>query len=405
MKRRARVLSLIPELGFGGAENRLLALAQNIDPGRFEHWVFTVNQSDPAHGEMRGMHRQYAAAGVTPDNLGERRGNLQRGRYAAGKKLWRSVHKLASIIRDLRIDVVDAHLALASLIGILAASITRTPRVATLYDTRFWHTAPGLKQLIWNGADVLVTDSKARMREMVDAALFRKPRVVVVPNGIASPRPALSRVEIRRALGIPEGRRVIGQVAALLESKGPLVLLEAARGVLDREPDAHFLFVGYPKADPDYPRVIERRAAELGIADRVAVKSYEGPIGDVWSTIDIHVHASLCDSLPNAIIEGMSLGRPAVVTAVGGVRDAVTHESTGLVVPPGDPRALSNALLSMLRDPGHAARLGAAAFARYQEAYRPELMARKIEACFLDAIASRSPREGAWTNSTAARYS
>jgi glycosyltransferase involved in cell wall biosynthesis len=405
MKRRTRVLSLIPEVGFGGAENRVLALALNIDRAHFEHWVFTINQSDPALEETHAMYRQYIAAGVRVDDLGERRGSPDGGRYAKVRKLWRSVHKLARIIQEFDIDVVDAHLALGSLVGVLAASITGTPRVTTLYHTRFWHNAPGLKQLIWNTTDALITDSEVRGREMRDSALFRKPRVVIVPNGVAPPRPALARAEIRRALRIPEERRVIGQVAALHESKGPRVLLEAARAVLQREPDAYFFLVGYPKHDPDYPSVLERKAAELCIGDRVTIKSYEGPIGDVWSIIDIHVHASLFDSLPNAIIEGMSLGKPAVVTAVGGVPDAVSHERTGLVVPPGDARALTAALLRVLRDPRYAARLGAAAFARYQHEYRPELMARRLEACFLDAIRSRPPRERAWTTSTAARFS
>src|SRR5205814_3717779 len=92
------------------------------------------------------------------------------------------------------------------------------------------------------------------------------------------------------------------------------------------------------------------------------------------------------DSLPNAIIESMSLGKPAVVTAVGGVPDAVSNGETGLVVPPGDAQALAGALIQVLQNPSLANRLGRAAMSRHHERYRPELMARKLESCFVDVI-------------------
>jgi glycosyltransferase involved in cell wall biosynthesis len=131
---------------------------------------------------------------------------------------------------------------------------------------------------------------------------------------------------------------------------------------------------------------LEREIADMGLSDRIRILNYPGHIGDVWKTIDIHVHASLLDSLPNAIIESMSLGKPAVVTSVGGIPEIVEDGETGLIVPPGDSEGLARALLRLLREPELAQRLGKAARNRYQKRYRPEVMTRRLESLFTDLV-------------------
>jgi glycosyltransferase involved in cell wall biosynthesis len=90
--------------------------------------------------------------------------------------------------------------------------------------------------------------------------------------------------------------------------------------------------------------------------------------------------------LPSAIIEGMSLGKPAVVTSVGGIPEIVENDKTGRLVPPGDSKALSTALLRLLREPERAKRLGEEAKKRYEELYRPETITRRLENLFADLI-------------------
>jgi predicted NBD/HSP70 family sugar kinase len=175
--------------------------------------------------------------------------------------------------------------------------------------------------------------------------------------------------------------------------------------VLQTTPEAFFLIVGYSKHEPDYKRRLEQKAVELGIAHRVRIAGYPGPIGDVWSVIDIHAHASFFDSLPNAILEGMSLRKPAVVTAVGGIPDAVVHGRTGFLVPPGDSSSLAAALLQFLRNPELARACGEAAFRRFDREYQAGLIVRRLERCFLDLVSAdaRPQPFGHWWRSRLAR--
>ena len=109
----------------------------------------------------------------------------------------------------------------------------------------------------------------------------------------------------------------------------------------------------------------------------------------MWKVIDIHAHPTQLDSLPQAIMEAMSLALPSVVTAVGGIPTMVDHDRTGLVVPPRDAKALANALLRLLREPQTAARLGKAARERHRERYTTRVMTTALENVFA-GLASRA---------------
>jgi glycosyltransferase involved in cell wall biosynthesis len=316
------------------------------------------------------------------------------------------VARLVRLLRERAIDVIDARLASAIPLAVLAGRLAGTPViVGTQYHFRGWDRPArrALAELAWPRLDALICDSRVRLDEM-RAFLSRPPRGALIPNGISPPRSARTRREARRALGLPESDavRVVGQVSRLLRFKGHHTLLDAARAVLARAPDTAFLMCGFER-EPGYAAELSRRAHALGIADRVRITGYAGPVGDVWHAIDVHAHASHFDSSPIAILEGMSLGKPAAVTAVGGIPELVEDGVTGLVVPPGDPDALAGALLRLLTGPGEAARLGAAARRRHALRYRPEGMTRAIEALFeelldaaLDARARRggAPRRG-----------
>jgi L-malate glycosyltransferase len=400
MTGRVRVLSVIDDLGFGGDENRLLSLATTIDHTRFEHRVVTIQRPDPSRAESLAMHAHYRAAGLELSSLEEIArlpGRPAQGRLrlvGAGRRLLHKALALGRVAREWAADVIDVHLEPAALVGVPAGVLTRTPTVVTVYSPvpltppPLWSVAG---RLALGSASVIVTDSDARRRDIAWWMRPRRPLIGVIPNGMSPPRPTRSAQEIRAELGIPSDPaiRVIGQVAALAKHKGHMDLLQAARLVLARAPSTVFLLVGFSKGDAAYGEQLKRSIAEAGLANTIKLVGYPGPIGDVWSVIDIQVHASTYDSLPNALIEGMSLGKPIVATTVGGVPDMLTHRQSALLVPPHDPTALANALVELLADRGLAERLGAVARERHRQGYQPATMTRALERCFAELASAR----------------
>jgi glycosyltransferase involved in cell wall biosynthesis len=406
------ILSVISELNFGGGENRLLNLARSMDSRRFKLTVATLYArplAAPNHcGDLR---RQFVEAGVKVHELGLSHPSNSQGlrpiklANTAGT-LAAAIAKLRQLIVATRADAVDAHLETALYTAVPAAASAGVPAAVTLYseldlwrifDSKSYRRVffPAIRRFNLRLCSAIFTDSKARALDLAQFIGPPSPPLHVVPNGVRLDKPSRSRAAVLRELGIPEETRatIIGQVAGLVPFKGAAVLLSAAQRAVAEGHDLYVLCIGDARIGPAYPLQLRRQAEELGISDRVRIQGYPGNIADVWSVIDVHVHASSIDSFPNAIIEGMSLGKPAVVSSVGAIPEHVDHGRTGLVVPPDDPAAAADALLQLLRDRDFAARLGAGAYQRYLERFTPEITARAIEDCFERMIdAHRSHR-------------
>ena len=216
------------------------------------------------------------------------------------------------------------------------------------------------------------------------AAALAPPRrpVQVVPNGADTraflPRPA---AEARARLGLPDDGPIVSYVGKLVPRKGVDTLVEAM-GLLARRPAGAPLLVaaGIGEERP----ALERRAAELGVAERVRFvgKVAHDEVGWWMAAGDLFVLPSLSEGLPTVICEAMNVGRPVVATAVDGTPEIVRDGSTGLLVPPSDPGALADALARVLEEPGLAARMGEEALRVGREEYTWEANARRMTAIY-----------------------
>ncbi|MGH7409967.1 MAG: glycosyltransferase, partial [Candidatus Methylomirabilis sp.] len=105
----------------------------------------------------------------------------------------------------------------------------------------------------------------------------------------------------------------------------------------------------------------------------------------------VAVLPSLEEGFPNAVLEAMAAGKPVVASRVGGIAEAVIHEETGLLVPPGDDQALAEAILRLLEHPAEAARLGEAGRCRVTERFELDVMVNQYEAIYEELLAQKCP--------------
>ena len=194
--------------------------------------------------------------------------------------------------------------------------------------------------------------------------------VRVVYNGIdAAPFDAVSSdaaMACRTALGASSGRPVVVHVGRFHHWKGQQVLVRA----LVLEPRAHAWFVGAPLfGEHDFDAEVRALAETLGVSDRVRFLGFRDDVPVLLRAADIVVHSSVYpEPFGRVVVEGMLAGRPVIATDAGGVREIVTHGSTGILVRPDDPAALASAIGKVIDDPAAAAVLaaGGAAHARAQ---------------------------------------
>jgi len=193
----------------------------------------------------------------------------------------------------------------------------------------------------------------ANTRELVRKAQALAPgrTVTYIPNGVDGevfyPRQRDSLLVSQLGL---EGKPVIGFVGEARAKKGLSTALLAFRDMAVQHP-ASFLLVGGVRSgeDQDLVRVFQKQNPQLQVVIQPYVHLESMP--EYYSLMDVLIMPSLHDGLPNALLEGMACERAVVATPVGGIPDALQNGENGRFVPPGDSRALSEAILELLADP------------------------------------------------------
>jgi glycosyltransferase involved in cell wall biosynthesis len=134
---------------------------------------------------------------------------------------------------------------------------------------------------------------------------------------------------------------------------------------------------------------LEAHAARVGIADRVTFAGFRLDIPDILATSTIAVLPSLSEGLSNSLLEAMAAGLPVVATRVGGNPEAVGEGEGGLLVPPGDDRALAEAIATLLVNVTLRERLGHAARRRVDRLFSVNRMLQETETLYRDLMERR----------------
>jgi L-malate glycosyltransferase len=179
-----------------------------------------------------------------------------------------------------------------------------------------------------------------------------------------------------------EAERRIGVIANLRPVKDLDVFVRAAALVAAAHPRVTFHIAGEGELRP----ALEKLAAELGLANRFFLPGAIQNIPGFLAELDIAVLCSRSEGMSNAILEYMAAGLPIVATAVGGNVQLLEHERQGLLVPPGDPHRLAEAMCRLLDDPALARRLARAARQRVEERYSRHAMVRRFEAFYQNLL-------------------
>lgn len=351
-----RILHVDPERGFGGGEAQVLALLRELrDRGHHS----TV-AADP-RGALAGAADRLGMS-VVPLRI---RNHLD---LAAGLALRRLARGR---------DVVHFHTARAHALAPLCGGIG-VRRVVTRRMDYVPSGGPYVRYLYNRAVDVVVAISEGVRGALLRAGV-RPERIRVVPSGVEMgtlEAPPTARAAVRREWGIADDEALVLLPAVLEARKGHAVLLGAAGALTAAVRGVRFVFCGEGRER----RALERLATPLdGI---VRFVGFRRDMAACLAAADVVVLPSLQEGLGVAALEAMAVARPVVASRVGGLGEAVVDDETGLLVPPGDARALAEALARLVRDSALRARLGAAGRARVRERYTTARMAEGTLACY-----------------------
>jgi glycosyltransferase involved in cell wall biosynthesis len=210
-------------------------------------------------------------------------------------------------------------------------------------------------------------------------------RIAVISNGVDTGRfePVPSRGErdrVRESLGLAPRDFVVTIVAALRPEKNHEMFLRAAAGFCREGGSGVFLVAG----DGEEAGKLHDLAGELGLGDAVRFMGARDDIPAILSASDVSVLCShpVVETFPLAVLEAMACGVPVVVTAVGSIPEVLTDGREGFIIPPGDVRALTRALLGLAGDAAGRRTMGERARERVESAFSEARMIAEYAALF-----------------------
>ena len=374
---KLRVLHVIGGGEYGGAEQHILHLVTTLPRDEVEVAVVCFYDS------LFASKLREAGIQVIP---------LHRfGRFDL-----RLMGALRETFRSFQPAVIHTHGVKANFFSRLAARSLQVPLVTTVHSSLRFDYTGSLTYLIvslmergtrrWNHHYIAISGALAAILRQQGVP---EKQISVIYNGmdLAPYRQTLlreaDRSRLRAEWNIPEQAFLFGTVARFVPVKGLPVLLEAfARLAADQQTPPFLVLVG---DGPERGR-LEEIVLEHRLEPLVRFVGFRQDIPACLHACDAFVHSSLYEGLGYTLIEAMASEVPVVASNVGGVKEFVFDEQTGLVVPPGDPAALRDAMERLWKSPALRETMVQNALRKVENSFSIQLMTERILALYKTLI-------------------
>lgn len=263
-----------------------------------------------------------------------------------------AIKKLIDIFKKFKPDIVHAHASMSARIAarLYGAKVVYTRHSVFPPNPKLTH---GLGKMICGAvnnstADKIIAVAEAA-KENICAIGVSEKKIDVILNGV-EPLKKYSEEEIKRIkadYGVPEGFKCAAIVARLNEVKGHKYFVEAAKLLKDMGVRAKLLIAG--TGDMEQP--IRQQIAELSLEDDVIMLGFLSDVEPLMNVIDVQANCSFgTEATSLSLLEGMSLGKPAVVSDFGGNPGVIKDGKNGYIVPTHDAKALAKRLKELFEN-------------------------------------------------------
>jgi glycosyltransferase involved in cell wall biosynthesis len=363
------VVGVDPELGFGGGETQVLGLTLALAAAGHRAELIC----DPAGR----LWERATAEGIRCHPIRIRNAID----LAAGVKL-------RAILKREHYDVVHFHTSRAHSMAPFARGFA-----STLVVTRRMDYRPNrvFAPLLFNRAvDGVVAISEGVADSLAAAGVDRR-RVTVIHSGVDCARfrpPTIQeRTDARGALGISDGEILISAVGALEQRKGHRYLIEAIGALA--APPASIKLKCFIVGQGSVHKVLQGEIAVIRSLERIKLLGRVDDVRELLWASDIFAMPSLKEGLGVAALEAMASNLPIIASDVGGLREVVEDERTGIIVPPSNSAKIAAAIQRLAESDELRTQMGAAARARVVENYSMEKMAARTLALYCESVRKR----------------
>jgi glycosyltransferase involved in cell wall biosynthesis len=234
------------------------------------------------------------------------------------------------------------------------------------------------------GCAKIVADAQVIKNQLVEENGVPSDKIEVIGSGVDLSKFGRGRdgLKFRAAVGYSADTPIIANIGMIRSDKGQMKLIRAARMVLGQRPEARFIFVGQGTGNRWREKRLRQAIYDYGLEDKVIMLGYRWDTPEILAAADMVVIASLStEASPIVLREAFASGRPVVATRIGDIPEIMEDGENGLMVEPGNSRALATAILRFLSNKELAAHCAANAsrYARENFCFA-RMMRAKVEA-------------------------
>lgn len=322
-----RLFLLSTSMGMGGADQQILTLAKAMRARGHEVRIMALAPLGP-------MGEEAQRAGIPTESLELRRNPTHAGR----------ILRLGSSIRRWRPDVLHSHMVHANLLASAVRPFTGVPAlVATIHSIndggRVWMAAYRASSAV---VDRFTIISRLAAERYISIGAVPRRLVQVVPNAVDVEwfrRQPEAGASIRRELGLGDAFLWLA-VGRFEEAKDYRTMIGGFARLSESRPNSHLLLVGKGSLRESVEQLVRAHHLE----GQVHFLGVRRDVPHIMSAADGYVLSSAWEGMPVVLLEAAAVELPIVATRVGGVAEVVEDGRSGLLVPPGNPEALADAM-------------------------------------------------------------
>jgi len=365
-----RILHIISDTNVGGAGVALLNYLKYADRKTYDLYVVL-----PKNSRLRERLDQFGIPVYEIDAMADK--SFDRA----------AIGKLRRIIRKVDPDIVHTH---GSMSGRIAGKLCRKKVIFTRHSAfplpeKYTHGFGRLfhKLAVQCFADRVIAVSEVCRDDLVSGGVDPK-RIDVILNGVEPARRAgPEKIEgLRLAYGADPAVFTAGIIARLEPYKGHRYVLEAVRMLKDEGRDIRVIVAGTGSCEEE----LLRYADELGVRDSLFFAGFVRNTAGLMSILDVQLNASTVEATSMSLLEGMSIGLPAVASDCGGNPMIIEDGVNGLLFHAGDVTALKACIVRLMDDPALRAELGRNAERVFFEKYTGAIYAGNVEAVYQNLL-------------------
>lgn len=371
---KKKIIEVSSDTNIGGAGKCLLTLLENFDYEKFE-----VKTILPKNSLLKPHMEKLGAEVIEVDGIADKSLDLK------------AVKELRKIFKREKVDLVHTHASMSARIAAKQLGIKVIYTRHSVFDPPK-KISQGIGKII-NGAvnnmlaDGIIAVAEAARENLTKTGVSDK-KITVILNGVEGLKKP-SEAEIAKSkerFGVKDGEKVVSIVARLEDIKGHEYFIEAADIILKHGVNAKFFIAG----TGSYENTLKEKVKSLNLEDKVIFTGFISDVDKLMSITDIQANASYgTEATSLALLEGMSLGIPAVVSDFGGNPGVIKDGVNGFIVPKQNSKALADGIYKLLCDEELYKKLSDGAVEIFKNTFTAKAMTRNTENYYTEIIEKR----------------